>query len=189
MTSEVRLGIENAAAVDMNSAQQRVTVNDTRYTGSAVADRQTADAISNSCETQPLHHTVEHQPTDPQLCTHSLSRQQHTTVTRSLMNECLLISYIDHAPHSDTATTKTQQLTPPPPRYESTVTGQNLTQYTHAHACTHAHTHNNHFTALWTLSGTTWVSWYQKVHFAIFWIFWCKMYITQCNVTPQIINS
>jgi len=26
------------------------------------------------------------------------------------------------------------------------------------------HTHN-HFTALWTLSGTTWVSWYQKVTF------------------------
>jgi len=30
--------------------------------------------------------------------------------------------------------------------------------------------------ALWTLSGTTRVSQYQKVHFAIFWIFWCKMY-------------
>ena len=48
-------------------------------------------------------------------------------------------------------------------------------------------THNthNHFTALWTLSGTTRVSWYQKVHFAIFWIFWCKMKITQAD-TPTI---
>ena len=25
------------------------------------------------------------------------------------------------------------------------------------------------------------VSWYQKVHFAIFWIFWCKMKITQAD--------
>jgi len=40
-------------------------------------------------------------------------------------------------------------------------------------AHTHTHTHN-YFTALWTLSGTTRVSWYQKVHLAIFWIFWCK---------------
>jgi len=46
------------------------------------------------------------------------------------------------------------------------------------------HTHN-HFTALWTLSGTTRVSWHQKVHFAIFWIFWCKMKITQAD-TPTI---
>jgi len=44
---------------------------------------------------------------------------------------------------------------------------------------THTHTHN-HFTALWTLSGTTQFSWYQKVHFAMFWIFWCKM-ITQAH--------
>jgi len=43
----------------------------------------------------------------------------------------------------------------------------------------------NHFTALWTLSGTTQVSQYQKVHFAIFWIFWCKMKITQAD-TPTI---
>jgi len=35
--------------------------------------------------------------------------------------------------------------------------------------------------ALWTLSGTTWVSQYQKVHFAIFWIFWCKKKITQAD--------
>jgi len=47
-----------------------------------------------------------------------------------------------------------------------------------------SHTHS-HFTALWTLSGTAWVSWYQKVHFAIFWIFWCKMKITQAD-TPAI---
>jgi len=46
------------------------------------------------------------------------------------------------------------------------------------------HTHN-HFTALRTLSGTTRVSWYQKVHFAIFWIFWCKIKITQTD-TPTI---
>ena len=65
---------------------------------------------------------------------------------------------------------------------------------THArmHACTHIcmharmHTHtHNHFTALWTLSGTTRVSWYLKVHFAIFWISWCKMKITQAE-TPTI---
>jgi len=49
--------------------------------------------------------------------------------------------------------------------------------------CTHTCTH--HFMALWTLSGTTQVSWYQKVHFAIFWIFWCKMKITQAG-TPTI---
>jgi len=35
--------------------------------------------------------------------------------------------------------------------------------------------------ALWTLSGTTQVSQYQKVHFAIFWIFWCKMKITKAD--------
>jgi len=35
--------------------------------------------------------------------------------------------------------------------------------------------------ALWSMSGTTRVSQYQKVHFAIFWIFWCKMKITQAD--------
>jgi len=40
----------------------------------------------------------------------------------------------------------------------------------------------NHFIALWTLSGKTRVSQYQKVHFAIFWIIWCKMKITQAVV-------
>jgi len=40
-------------------------------------------------------------------------------------------------------------------------------------------------TALWTLSGTTRVSWCQKVHFTRFWIFWCKMKITQAD-TPTI---
>ena len=44
----------------------------------------------------------------------------------------------------------------------------------------HTHTHS-HFTALWTLSGTTRVSRYQKVHFTIFWIFWSKMKITQAD--------
>jgi len=39
----------------------------------------------------------------------------------------------------------------------------------------------NHFMALWTLSGTTRMSQYRKVHFAIFWIFWCKMKITQAD--------
>ena len=34
-------------------------------------------------------------------------------------------------------------------------------------------------------SRTTRVSWYQKVHFSIFWIFWCKMKITQAD-TPTI---
>ena len=44
---------------------------------------------------------------------------------------------------------------------------------------------HNHFTALWTLSGTTQVRCYQKIHFGIFWIFWCKMKITQAD-TPTI---
>jgi len=43
----------------------------------------------------------------------------------------------------------------------------------------------NHFTALWTLSGTTHLSQYQKVHFVIFWIFRCKMKITRAD-TPTI---
>jgi len=43
-----------------------------------------------------------------------------------------------------------------------------------------AHTHN-YFMGLWTLSGSTWVRQYQKVHFAIIWIFWCKMKITQAD--------
>jgi len=50
----------------------------------------------------------------------------------------------------------------------------------YCNVATHTHTHN-HFTALWTLSGTTRVSRYQKVHFAIFWIFWSKMKITQVD--------
>ena len=47
-----------------------------------------------------------------------------------------------------------------------------------------SHTKND-FTVLWTLSGTTRVSWYQKVHFAIFWIFWCQMKITQADTHQQ----
>jgi len=47
---------------------------------------------------------------------------------------------------------------------------------------TESHAHN-HFTALWTLSGATPVSWYQKVHFAIFWIFWCIMKLTQAGAS------
>jgi len=47
-----------------------------------------------------------------------------------------------------------------------------LGKYTHIH---------NHYTALWTMSGITRVSWYQKVYFANFWIFWCKMKITQAR--------
>jgi len=50
---------------------------------------------------------------------------------------------------------------------------------------THTHHTHNHFTALWILSGTTRVSCYQKVHITIFWIFWCKMKITQAD-TPTI---
>jgi len=46
----------------------------------------------------------------------------------------------------------------------------------------HSHTHN-HFTALLTLSRTTRLRQYQKVHFAIFWIFWCKIKITQADTT------
>jgi len=45
----------------------------------------------------------------------------------------------------------------------------------------HTHTYINHFTALWTLFRTTQMCWYQKVHFAIFWIFSCKMKITQAD--------
>jgi len=47
---------------------------------------------------------------------------------------------------------------------------------------THTHTHN-HFTALCTLSGLAGTRRY--VHFAIFWIFWCKMKITQAD-TPTV---
>jgi len=50
--------------------------------------------------------------------------------------------------------------------------------YFRLHYLTHTY---NHFTALWTMSGTTWVSQYQKAHFAIFWIFWNKMKITQAD--------
>jgi len=45
--------------------------------------------------------------------------------------------------------------------------------------------YNNHFMALWTLSRTTRVSQYQKVHFTIFWIFLCKIKITQADA-PSI---
>jgi len=44
-----------------------------------------------------------------------------------------------------------------------------------------SNTHTTIFTALWTLSGTTRLSRYQKVHFAIFWILWSKMKITQAD--------
>jgi len=40
---------------------------------------------------------------------------------------------------------------------------------------------HNHFTAHWTMSKTTRVSWYQKLHFIIFWIFWCKINIAQAD--------
>jgi len=55
---------------------------------------------------------------------------------------------------------------------------------THKHTHTHTHTRILH-AALWTLPGTTRVSLYQKVHFTTFWIFWCKMKITQAD-TPTI---
>jgi len=42
-------------------------------------------------------------------------------------------------------------------------------------------TQHNHFMAFWNLSGTTRVSRHQKVHFAIFWIFWSKMKLTQAD--------
>jgi len=60
-----------------------------------------------------------------------------------------------------------------------------LDRFKHTH--THTHTHN-HFTALWTLSGITQVSWYQKVPFAIFCIFWCKMKITQADTPTMRMN-
>ena len=41
--------------------------------------------------------------------------------------------------------------------------------------------HTQPFYTLWTSSGTTCVSWYQKEHFAVFWIFCCKMKITQVD--------
>ena len=40
---------------------------------------------------------------------------------------------------------------------------------------THTHTHTQSFYSSLVLVRATWVSWYQKLHFAIFWIFWCKM--------------
>jgi len=50
---------------------------------------------------------------------------------------------------------------------------------------TDTHTHTTILQLSWTMSGTTRVSWYQKVHLAIFWIFWCKTKITQAD-TPTI---
>jgi len=46
--------------------------------------------------------------------------------------------------------------------------------------CVYYNYYYDHFVALCTLYGTTRVSQYQKVHFATFWIFWCKM-ITQAD--------
>jgi len=67
---------------------------------------------------------------------------------------------------------------------------QTFTHHAVTHTCTHTHTQHNHFTALWTLSWRTRVSQYQKVHFAIFWISWSKMKITQacceCTDNPSI---
>jgi len=64
-----------------------------------------------------------------------------------------------------------------------THTTQHYSKHFHKNDCiqelqTDSH---NHFTALWTLTRLTQVSWYQKVHYAIFWIFWCKMKITQAD--------
>jgi len=73
------------------------------------------------------------------------------------------------------------------------ITGKNLRQRTVCASTQHyAPPTHNHFTALWTLSRTTWVSWYQKIHFTIFWIFWCKMKITQLqllNIHCQLTQS
>jgi len=49
------------------------------------------------------------------------------------------------------------------------------------HGCITYYYYYNHFLALGTLYRTTRVSQYQKVHFAIFWIFWCKMKITRAD--------
>jgi len=38
-----------------------------------------------------------------------------------------------------------------------------ISEQLHLLLSTHTHTHNR-FTALWILSGTIWVSWYQKKH-------------------------
>jgi len=46
----------------------------------------------------------------------------------------------------------------------------------------HTHTHTTILRLSGTLSRTTQVSRYQKVHFAIFWIFRSKMKITQADV-------
>jgi len=61
------------------------------------------------------------------------------------------------------------------------------TSHVNTHTQTYTHTHN-HFMALWTLSGTTQVSQYQKVHFAIFWIFWSKMKIKQADAPTIRMN-
>jgi len=54
-------------------------------------------------------------------------------------------------------------------QYSTTHVQSNLNRIARPVSCgAHTHTHN-HFTALWTLSGITRVSRYQKVHFAIFW--------------------
>jgi len=51
----------------------------------------------------------------------------------------------------------------------------------------HTHTHT-HFTVLYILSQTTSVSWYQKVHFTILSVFWCKMKITQADTRTIQMN-
>jgi len=52
---------------------------------------------------------------------------------------------------------------------------QNLKKVSNVHICSITHTQPFYS------SGTTQVSLYQKVYFTIFWIFWCKMKITQAD--------
>jgi len=69
------------------------------------------------------------------------------------------------------------------PQYDQLHYSSKLARCTHTH--THTHTHTTFYTSLY-FSGTARVSWYQKLHFAIFWIFWCKMKITgRCTNSPD----
>ena len=56
----------------------------------------------------------------------------------------------------------------------------------HGRRVTHTHTHTQPFYSSLTLSGTTRVIRYQKVHFAIFWIFWSThtTVLRLCGICP-----
>jgi len=95
---------------------------------------------------------------------------------RQLTTLCYHSSFDDHQVHCTVPIILYSLCKVPLQRSDGCVTETNTFYIIHTHTYTH-----NHFIAVWTLSGTTRVSRYQKVHFAIFWIFWCKMKTTQAG--------